>query len=173
MPTNGQFLRTASTTVSGINIDLTSPVTTATVGATGSSATGRHTVTLTAVDNLSGVAQTFYVVDGGKPQIYSGPFALSGDADHTVAFWSVDKAGNAENYKIVGPAGGPLGIASAVYDPTDHTVTLKPKERIDLHDTYHLKVVGTGPLGVMSEDDIMLDGAGDGLPGSDYVASLT
>ncbi len=82
-------------------------------------------------------------------------------------------AENVKNYKIVGPAGGPLGIASAVYDPTGHTVTLKPKERIDLHDTYHLKVVGTGPLGVMSEDDIMLDGVGDGLPGSDYVASLT
>ena len=239
----------ASTTVSGINIDLIRPVTTATVAATGSSAPDGHTVTLTAVDNLSGVAQTFYEVDGGKPQTYSGPFALGADADHTLTFWSVDKAGNVEeaqsisvpksgtggnsgaggnsgtggtgvsggtspppvssppivmslkrygvhmhptvlvlrfseaidptraddvkNFKVLGPAGRRVSIGSAVYDPADDSVTLKPRERISIHRTYRLEVNGTGPDGVMGEDDILLDGADDGLPGSNYVTSLT
>ena len=99
----------ASATVSGINIDLTSPVTTATVAASGSSGTGGHTVTLTADDNLSGVAQTFFAVDRGEPQIYSGPFALGGDVDHTVTFWSVDKAGNVEEAKNITVAKSVLG----------------------------------------------------------------
>ena len=66
-----------------------------------------------------------------------------------------------------------MRIASAAYDPTDDTVTLKPKEKINLHHTYRFTVVGTGPGGVMGGDDILLNGAGNGLPGSDYVARLT
>ena len=70
---------TASTTVSGINIDLTKP---ATAGSTdrGTGANGDSVVTLTAGDNLSGVKSTFFRVDSGAQQTYSGPFTLSGAA---------------------------------------------------------------------------------------------
>jgi hypothetical protein len=221
-------------------------VTTASVAAADTPAAGDHTVTLTATDNLSGVAQTLYEVDGGKPQMYSGPFALNGDVEQTVTFWSVDKAGNVEdaqtitvpkstagptgtgggtgvggsnpphqitsvasspiivslkrygfhmrptvlvlkfsealdparaqdakNYKVLSPSGRTIHIARAVYDPTDDTVTLSPKQRINIHHTYRLKVIGTADGGVMGDDGILLDGAGDGFPGTDYVAKLT
>lgn len=57
------------------------------------------TVTLAPTDNLSGVGKTFYTVDGGAQQEYVSPFTVSGDAVHTVAFWSVDVAGNVEAAK--------------------------------------------------------------------------
>ena len=55
-------------------------------------------VTLTASDATSGVAGTYYTVDGGGQQSYAGsPFAVSGDGIHHVDFWSVDAAGNTES----------------------------------------------------------------------------
>src|SRR5205807_157768 len=91
-----------STTVSGINIDLTKPATSASVagGTPGDNGwyTSDVTVSLSASDNLSGVQSTYYQLDGGSPQPYSGtPVAVQGDLVHTVTFWSVDKAGNSEN----------------------------------------------------------------------------
>ncbi len=54
-------------------------------------------VTLNAADATSGVAATYYTVDGGSQQTYTGsPFAVSGDGTHLITFWSVDEAGNAE-----------------------------------------------------------------------------
>ncbi len=51
-------------------------------------------------------------------------------------------AQDVSNYQILGPTGRSVGIASAVYDPALDTVTLKPRERINLHETYQLKVFG-------------------------------
>ncbi|HET6383704.1 MAG TPA: hypothetical protein VFJ58_09955 [Armatimonadota bacterium] len=82
-----------------VNIDLTPPSTTASVnGPAGSNGwfTGSAQVSLSASDNLSGVAQTNYSVDGGAAQLYVAAFTVSGDAIHTVSFWSVDKAGSEE-----------------------------------------------------------------------------
>ena len=55
-------------------------------------------VTLSASDNLSGVAGTYYTVDGEPSQCYSSckPFTVGGDAAHAVKYWSTDKAGNTE-----------------------------------------------------------------------------
>jgi hypothetical protein len=53
------------------------------------------TVTLTANDNLSGVAATNWSLDGAATQTgTSVPVATEGD--HVLSFWSVDKAGNTE-----------------------------------------------------------------------------
>src|SRR5947209_7188598 len=81
--------------------DTVSPATSATgTGSTGSNGWygGPVTVTLSATDNPggSGVAASYYTVDGGATQTYSGPFSVSGDAIHTVSYWSVDRAGNEE-----------------------------------------------------------------------------
>ena len=93
----GQTVTVTATDVAGnsstqvspaVNIDLTPPVTTASVSSA--------TVTLSATDNLSGVASTFYTVDGGPTQSYTAPFAVSGTGTHTVNYWSVDIAGNQE-----------------------------------------------------------------------------
>lgn len=82
-----------------VRIDLSTPVT----QATGSGTAGTNgwyrsgvQVTLTATDNLSGVQTTFYKIDGGTTRTYSTPFSVSGNASHTVNFWSVDKATNTE-----------------------------------------------------------------------------
>ena len=89
--------RTTSS-VTGIAIDRTPPTTTASLPALPASGwygAGLQ-VALTGSDNLSGVAATYYEVDGGATQTYSGPFGFATDGTHTVKFWSEDKAGNAE-----------------------------------------------------------------------------
>ncbi len=55
------------------------------------------TITLTARDNDggSGVANTFYVLDGGSETTGSA-VGVSSAGEHTLEFWSVDAAGNAE-----------------------------------------------------------------------------
>lgn len=85
--------------VTGIHIDRTKPTTVAQLPA--ANANGWYNasvpVTLVAKDNLSGVAATYYTVDGGAAQTYTGPFSVSGDGTHTVTLWSVDRAGNVED----------------------------------------------------------------------------
>lgn len=78
----------ATFTSPAVNIDLTAPVTT--------ESTSGETVTLTATDNLSGVAVTYYTLDGGAQQTYSSPFTVISTAPHTISYWSVDNAGNVE-----------------------------------------------------------------------------
>jgi hypothetical protein len=58
---------------------------------------GAVQVSLTAADNLSGVANIFYRIDSGTTQNYTTPFSVSGDGTHAVNFWSVDVAGNNTN----------------------------------------------------------------------------
>ena len=100
----------ATALVSGLKIDVTTPETLATVSAplvSGWYADHAH-VTLTGNDNLSGVDQTYYNVDGGATKTYAGAFDFSTPGIHTITFWSVDRAGNAED----ATAGG-------------HTITVK------------------------------------------------
>jgi hypothetical protein len=54
------------------------------------------TVTLSAVDDVSGVARTEYLLDGGDWVEYAGPFPLDEDGVHTLTYRSVDEAGNVE-----------------------------------------------------------------------------
>jgi hypothetical protein len=59
-------------------------------------------VTLTGHDALSGVDKTFYTVDDGAAQDYTGAFSFGEEGTHSIAFWSVDDAGNVEH------AGAPI-----------------------------------------------------------------
>jgi len=83
---------TSSVQTATFVVDSAPPTTTANVSDGGYS---NHTIALTATDDNSGVANTYYTVDGGAQQTYSGPFSVS-DGSHTVTFWSVDNAGNVE-----------------------------------------------------------------------------
>ena len=82
------------------------------------------------------------------------------------------RAQDVANYRIVGPDGRTVAIASAVYDSAAHTVTLAPRRRLDLHRIYRLTVVGTGPRGIADGAGNLLDGGRTGRPGSDYVTSV-
>ena len=83
-----------------VKIDLTPPVTTASAVPTSYTNTN-VTVTLTATDNLSGVAQTMFTVDGGADAgRYLGD-VVDGRRTHTLTYYSVDNAGNVETAHVV------------------------------------------------------------------------
>jgi hypothetical protein len=90
---------TTAATSTPVNIDRSTPVTSASVPAPLDSGwyAGAVQVTLTGVDSLSGVDTTYYSVDGGAAQLYTAPFSHSLKGAHTIRFWSVDKAGNVED----------------------------------------------------------------------------
>ena len=54
-----------------------------------------QTVTLEAADASSGLAHTYYTLDGAMHD-YVGPFTVDGDGSHAVTYWSTDIAGNSE-----------------------------------------------------------------------------
>lgn len=79
-----------------VKIDRTAPVTA--VSAPSGWTSTAATVRLSSSDNLSGVAATHYSVDGGPALTYDAPFTLD-EGDHTLSYWAVDSAGNAEATK--------------------------------------------------------------------------
>jgi hypothetical protein len=84
-----------------LGADTEPPVTSITIGGTYNSNTGWYytnnpvTVSLTAIDNGSGVAHTYYRLDNGAQTEYITSFTVP-DGDHTLIFFSVDNAGNTE-----------------------------------------------------------------------------
>ncbi len=82
-------------------------------------------------------------------------------------------ATNVDNYKLMSAEGPPIKVEQAAYNATDDTVTLYPSRRLNLHRFYELTVIGTGPGGVAGSTGLLLDGAADGSPGTDYSASIT
>ncbi|MDF2648692.1 MAG: Alpha,2-mannosidase [Paenibacillus sp.] len=76
-----------------VKIDKSAPVTTDSAPAAWSHAD--VTVNLTAIDSDSGVAATYYTIDGGEQQTGT-TIIVSEEGVHTLAYWSVDKAGNIE-----------------------------------------------------------------------------
>ena len=83
---NAEAIETA-----GVNVDGTPPVTNARTN-------GGPTLTYAAADAVSGVAATYYVLDGGAVKTASqGTITASGNGPHSVQTWSVDVAGNVES----------------------------------------------------------------------------
>ncbi len=73
-------------------------------------------VTLTATDDLSGIASTLYQIDSGNWQNYSGPFNITALGPHTFTFYSVDNAGNIEapqtvSFVVIGTTKNALTIS--------------------------------------------------------------
>ncbi len=87
-----------------IRIDASAPSTqAAAAGTAGTNGWYRSAVqvTLTAADNLSGLAGSYYTVDGGATQTYAGPFSIATAGAHTVVFWSRDQANNTESQRTL------------------------------------------------------------------------
>jgi outer membrane protein assembly factor BamB len=85
-----------------MNIDFTTPATSSAVSGVGGNPEwypGPVMVGLNASDNLSGVASTFYRLDAGAEQTYTAAFSISSDGVHSIEYWSVDVAGNAEAHQ--------------------------------------------------------------------------
>ncbi|MBT2724488.1 OmpL47-type beta-barrel domain-containing protein [Bacillus sp. ISL-46] len=57
------------------------------------------TVTLTASDEVSGVARTEYRINNGDWQEYSAPITVSQDGHNKADYRSIDNAGNTEEIK--------------------------------------------------------------------------
>jgi Pro-kumamolisin, activation domain/Subtilase family/Divergent InlB B-repeat domain len=78
------------------------PVTTITLTGNGQGTryTGPVLVTLSATDNASGVASTLYYLDQAPLQTYSGPFFVYVPGYHCVQAYSLDVAGNVENWEL-------------------------------------------------------------------------
>jgi hypothetical protein len=94
----------ATGTLSGIKIDRQRPVTVASAPSPdypNNWNSRQVSVTLTATDDLSGVARTYYALDGGAAATYSGPARMPRGV-HTLTFWSKDAAGNVEDKAAAG-----------------------------------------------------------------------
>jgi len=74
-----------------IILDSTAPVTTL------SHTPGSATVSLSAIDAMSGIKVVYYRIDGGIWNVYTGPISLIGTGTHTINYYSEDNAGNAED----------------------------------------------------------------------------
>ncbi|WNR45769.1 OmpL47-type beta-barrel domain-containing protein [Paenibacillus roseipurpureus] len=89
-----------------VSVDSTAPAASATVASTQGGQNGWYshpvTVTLNAADNLSGVTQTLYSLDGGAHwNVYTGAFQVSQDGSYTILYRSKDNAGNEESVKTI------------------------------------------------------------------------
>jgi parallel beta-helix repeat protein len=89
-----------------LKIDQTPPVTTSAFDPP--SPDGDHgwyvsavTVTLSSTDEGSGTGSTWYRIDAGSWQLYTVPFTVDGDGEHTIRYFSFDKAGNIEEAQSV------------------------------------------------------------------------
>lgn len=89
------------TTTGGYQEDTTPPETTCTLKGqmNGSIYISDVTVTLTATDNESGINYTRYRLDTGSYTLYTSPFIVLKEGEHTMYFYSVDHAGNIEDEK--------------------------------------------------------------------------
>ena len=84
------------------------------------------------------------------------------------------RAQDVKNYTLVpidsrGHTGREIRIVSAVFDPFTLKVTLHPVTRVYLFGHYKLVVYGKAPAVLASATGTLLDGRGNGKPGSNYV----
>jgi hypothetical protein len=58
------------------------------------------TFTATATDDVSGVDEIYYKIDGGSTLTYSAPITISTNGEHYIEYWAVDNVGNEEIHHI-------------------------------------------------------------------------
>ena len=101
---------------------------------------------------------------------HTGPTSLTLSFSASLA---AAKAVDLRNYRLFQVLQGghreAIRIRSAAYDPASRTVVLTPARQLYLFGHYQLVVNGTSPTGVSDVYGNLLDGAGTGRPGSDYM----
>ncbi len=122
-------------------------------------------VTLTAVDDYSGVKNIYYKLDGGGQTTYTSSIAVSDNGVHTVEYWSDDNIGNTEM---------PHGSESFKIDTVDPIVNItKPDIGIYWRDHKIWPLIKwslfnwTPPI--IIRDITVIAVADDGTSGVDYV----
>ncbi len=164
----GQAAATNVTVVSATTITAESPAGTSTVDVTVS--TFGETSATSAADVFT------YTADG--PQVTSVQrYGYHAQPTYLVINFNSPldptAAQNVSNYQIVGPGNHRIKVRSAIYNSVTHVVTVMPAQRLILRQTYTLKINGMAPSGLTNPEGMLLDGAGTGQPGTDYVTSLT
>ena len=142
---------------------------------TAATGTGAVDVTVTNPAGKSAVSaadQFTYIVDG--PQVSGTPHTSDRGRSTSVVIGfngplERGSAQNVLNYGVVGPTGHRIKVRSASYKSASHTVTLVLARRLVVGATYGLTINGTKPSGLRSPAGLLLDGAGAGVPGSNYV----
>jgi hypothetical protein len=82
-------------------------------------------------------------------------------------------AENASNYQLMTSSGTLIPITSAVYDASTFAVTLSPSQLLSLTAVYQLTVNGMPPNGLTSSTGVPIDGANNGMPGTNYVTMFS
>jgi len=97
------FVSSADSTAGLVLVDRTDPVTTATMTCTQLDANGWCNgdvrIELSSTDTLTGIAATYYSLNGAREQVYTGPFHVGLEGATTLEYYSVDRAGNAETLR--------------------------------------------------------------------------
>ncbi|WP_286229842.1 OmpL47-type beta-barrel domain-containing protein [Neobacillus mesonae] len=128
-----------------VKIDTTAPETTSNV--TDKWNQGEVAVALKATDNLSGVAQTFYSVNGSE-FAEGTSFTVKDEGINKVSFYSVDNAGNAEEPKTV----------DVKIDKTAPTVSILLESEQKLGSTFKLDYIAQDNLSGVAVEKVTLNG---------------
>lgn len=95
--------RTTTASYGPVCVDTVAPTSSATLSGAnnGRVYTGAVTVTISSSDATSGIAHTYYSLDGSGYTAYSSPLAVAATArgPHTVYYYSIDNAGNYSSVK--------------------------------------------------------------------------
>jgi hypothetical protein len=117
--------------------------------------------------------QVFNATAFGGPAVTSDVF--SGPNAVTVTFnrgLFIGPAQDVTNYKIVGPRHQTITILSAVYNPSNASVTLTTAQALDPHKTYQLTINGQKGDRVVDVFGIALNGKTKGKPGHNYSGKI-
>jgi hypothetical protein len=163
--------------VPSTSVTVVSPFTIEAISPAGSVGTVDVTVNTYGGTSLAVTADQFsYVING--PQVtavdrygyHAQPTYLVIEFDSAL---DSTTAQNVANYHLVGPSGQRIKIKSAIFNTATDAVTLVLAQRLNLPKTYRLTIDGTSASGVSSSDGVLLDGASNGYPGSNFVTSIT
>lgn len=108
---------------------------------------GEVAVELTATDDLSGIAKTFYSINGSE-FAEGKAFTVSEEGVNDVKFYSVDNAGNIEESKIV----------EVKIDKTAPTVSIDVQSEQELGSTFTLDYLAADNLSGIAVEEVTLNG---------------
>ena len=117
------------------------------------------------VFGLSFAQAVVIIIIGNAFYLLTGLASLQGPKAGTTTF-AISRA-------PFGPNGNRIRVKSAIYNSATDSVTLSLGQQLVLRKTYRLTVNGTAPSGLTNPEGLLLDGAGTGVPGSNFVTTIT